>query len=61
MHELLHIGILATTVLGAGSLALLVLWPALFDRPLPGPARLVSAAAVALAGVLFLLEWRVVH
>ena len=61
MHQLLHIGVLASTILGAGSLALLVLWPALFDAPLPSATRLIALGAVALAAVLFLLEWRVVH
>ncbi len=61
MHEALHISILATTILGAASLALLVLWPALFDSPLPPLARGTALAAVALAAVLFLVEWRLVH
>ena len=61
MHEALHVAVLASTILGAGGLALLVLWPALFDSPLPALARGVAMGAVALAGVLFLLEWRVVH
>lgn len=61
MHEVLHVSILAATILGAASLALLVLWPALFDSPMPSLARYVALGAVGLAGVLFLLEWRVVH
>ena len=61
MHELLHVGVLGSTVLGAGSLALLVLWPALFEAPLPRGARILAGAAVAVASVLFLVEWQVVH
>ena len=60
-HRLLHIGILASTVLGAGSLALLVLWPALFDASLPRGAQALAGVAVLVAGVLFLVEWRLVH
>ena len=60
-HKLLHIGILASTVLGAGSLALLILWPALFDSPLPKATQAVAGAAAAVAALLFLVEWRLVH
>jgi hypothetical protein len=61
MHELLHIAVLASTVLGAATLALMVLWPALFDSPMPRTARRIAGGTIALAGVLFLVEWRVVH
>ena len=61
MHEVLHVGILGFTVLGAASLALMVLWPALFDSPMPRTARGAAGIAVAAAALLFLLEWRVVH
>ena len=60
-HELLHVAILASTIMGAAGLALLVLWPLLFEiRP---SARTVAAliAGVAVAGVLLLVEWRLVH
>lgn len=61
MHEVLHVAVLGFTILGAATLALLVLWPALFDSPMPSAARGVAAASVVVAGVLFLVEWRVVH
>lgn len=61
MHEVLHVSILASTVLGAGALALLVLWPALFDGPMPPLARGLAGVAVGLAALLFLVEWRLVH
>ena len=61
MHELLHVSILATTILGAASLVLLLLWTVLFDSPMPGLARGVAVGAVAVAGALFLVEWRLVH
>ena len=61
MHELLHIAVLASTVLGAATLALVVLWPALFDSAMPPLARRIAAGTIVLAGALCLLEWRVVH
>lgn len=60
-HRLLHLGILVSTILGAGTLALLVLWPALFDSTLPRATQAAGGAAVVVAGVLFLVEWRLVH
>ena len=61
MHELLHIGILASTLLGAAGLVLLVLWPLFADQPLPGPTKLALGALIGLGAVLFLVEWRFVH
>lgn len=61
MHEGLHVAILVTTVAGVAGLALLVLWPLVADATLPRGSRAVLGALVVAAGVLFLLEWRVVH
>jgi hypothetical protein len=61
MHRLLHIAILSSTIMGGAGLALLVLWPVLFDTPLAGITRSILLASVLVAGVLFVLEWRVVH
>ena len=61
MHELLHVAILVTTVAGVAGLALLVLWPLVAEAPLPPASRGLLGALVVIAGVLFLLEWRVVH
>ncbi len=61
MHELLHVAILVVTVLGAGGLALLVVWRPLFDRPLPPGTRRGLIALTGLALALLLVEWRVVH
>lgn len=61
MHNLLHVTILTSTIFGAVSLALLLLWPLIFDVPLPRATRAIAGGSVALAGVLFLLEWQVVH
>lgn len=60
-HRLLHIGILASTILGAGSLAVLVMWPVLFDSSLPKATQAVAGGAVVIAAGLFLVEWRLVH
>jgi hypothetical protein len=61
VHKLLHIAILSSTILGAAGLALLVLWPMIFEGPLEGITRSILLASVLVAVVLFLLEWRVVH
>ena len=61
MHEVLHLAILASTLLGAAGLVVLVLWPLVADSPLPMPTRWALAALVALGAVLLLLEWRIVH
>ena len=61
MHELLHVSILASTILGAASLALLLLWTSLFDSPMPPLARGVALGVVGAAGALFLVEWQVIH
>ncbi len=61
MHEVLHIGILASTLLGAAGLVLLVLWPLFADQPLPGATKLVLASLIGVGAILFMVEWRVVH
>jgi hypothetical protein len=61
MHEVLHIGILASTLLGAAGLVLLVLWPLFSDQPLPRATRLALAGLIGLGAILFLVEWRLVH
>lgn len=61
MHELLHISILVSTLLGAAGLALLVLWPLVADSQLPAATRRVLIGLVALGALLLLVEWRFVH
>ncbi len=61
MHQLLHVGILASTIMGVAALALLVLWSVIFDTPLIGKTKALLVASIGIAGFLFLLEWRVVH
>ncbi|MDQ3941083.1 MAG: hypothetical protein M3238_07025 [Actinomycetota bacterium] len=60
-HEVLHIAVLSSTIMGAAGLALLVLWPVIFETR-PAPTTIAAlVASVALAGLLFLVEWLVVH
>ena len=61
MHQVLHIGILASTLLGAAGLILLVLWPFVSDAPLPEVTKRALAALVVVAAGLLLFEWRYVH
>jgi hypothetical protein len=60
-HQLLHIAILTSTLMGAAALAMFLLWNTIFDSPLPRATRVVAVVAVLLAGALYLVEWRVVH
>lgn len=61
MHELLHIAILTSTLLGAAAILLLILWPLLAEQPLGGPTRAVLWLLIGLGATLFLVEWRWVH
>ena len=61
MHELLHLAILSSTLLGAAGSVLLVAWPLFAESPLPATTRWGLAALVGVAAVLLLVEWRFVH
>ncbi len=61
MHDVLHIAILASTVMGGAGLALLVLWPVIFEAAPSETTRAILLGTVATAGLLFLVEWRLVH
>lgn len=61
MHQLLHISILVSTLLGAAGLALLVLWPLVADSQLPVATRNALIGLAALGAALLLVEWRFVH
>lgn len=61
MHELLHIGILISSLLGAAGLVLLVAWPLFADQPLPGPTKALLGVLIGAGTLLFLVEWRWVH
>jgi hypothetical protein len=60
-HQVLHVAILASTLMGAGGLVLLVIWPLVSETPLPSVTRNILAGIVILAILLLGLEWRVVH
>ena len=61
MHELLHVAVLVSTLGGAASLAILVLWPLVADSPMPSATAWILTGVVALAALVLLLEWRIVH
>lgn len=61
MHELLHVAVLLSTLCGAASVLLVVLWPLMAEKPLPGPTRTVMGVLIALAVASLVLEWIVVH
>ena len=63
MHDVWHITVLAATLFAGAGLVILLLGPLVFERPPPGLRRVrpVVAALVAMAAVLVLLEWTVVH
>jgi hypothetical protein len=61
VHEALHVAILATTLIGAAGLAMFLMWPVIFDAPLPPATKRVLLALVGLGLLLFLVEWLLVH
>ncbi|HEV3473732.1 MAG TPA: hypothetical protein VG408_11135 [Actinomycetota bacterium] len=63
MHEVWHVLVLLSTLVGAAGLAVLLLGPLVFDDPPAGfrTARPFVIGAVAFAGLLLVLEWRGVH
>lgn len=62
-HEVWHVVVLASTLLGAAAAALLLLAPLLFEETPAGLARArpLVIGLVVLAGVILLLEWVAVH
>jgi hypothetical protein len=61
LHQVLHIAILVSTLLGAAGVAIYVFWPILFEDPMPAPARNGLLGIVFVAVILLLVEWRIVH
>jgi hypothetical protein len=61
VHQALHVAILATTLIGAAGLAMVLLWPAIFDAPLTPATRRILLALVGVGLLLFLVEWLLVH
>lgn len=62
-HEVWHVTVLASTLLGAGGLGLLLLAPLLFEETPPGlaKARPLVVVLVAVAAIVLILEWLAVH
>jgi hypothetical protein len=61
VHEALHVAVLVSTLAGAASLALLIVWPLVGGSPLPRATAYVLGGVVLLAAVLLIVEWQVVH
>ena len=60
-HDLLHVAVLTSTILGAAGIAVAAVWPLVSDSPLPARGRNLALGGAALAALLVLVEWRVVH
>lgn len=62
-HEIWHVTVLASTLLGAAGAGLLLLAPLLFEETPAGLARArpLVVGLVALAALVLLLEWLAVH
>ena len=62
-HEIWHVTVLATTLLGGAAAVLLVLAPLLFEETPAGlaKARPFVIGLVALAALVLILEWLAVH
>lgn len=63
IHDLWHLAVLGSTLLGAAGAAIVLLAPLLFDTLPPGliTARLPVVGLIALAALLLLGEWLIVH
>ena len=62
-HDIWHLVVLGSTLMGAAGLAILALSPLIFEEPPPGLQRFrpLVGGLVALAAVLLLVEWLGVH
>jgi hypothetical protein len=62
-HDLWHLVVLGSTLMGAAGLAILVLAPLVFDEPPPGlqRAKPLIWALVGVAAFLLAAEWLGVH
>jgi hypothetical protein len=62
-HELWHVVVLVSALLGAGGAVLLALSSVVFDTPPPGlsKARPLVIALIACAAAIVLAEWLIVH
>jgi len=62
-HDLWHLLVLGSTLIGAAGLAILLLAPLVFEEPPPGlrQARPLIGGLIALAALLLAVEWLGVH
>jgi hypothetical protein len=62
-HEIWHVTVLASTLLGGAAVVLLALAPILFESTPAGLARArpLVIGLVVLAAVVLILEWLAVH
>ena len=62
-HDLWHLVVLGSTLMGAAGLAILLLAPLVFEEPTPGlrQARPLVGGLVAVAAILLVVEWLGVH
>ena len=62
-HDLWHLLVLGSTLMGAAGLAILLLSSLVFEEPPPGlrQARPLVAGLIALAALLLAVEWLGVH
>ena len=62
-HNLWHLIVLGTTLMGAAGLGIVLLAPLVFDEPPPGLVRFRSyvLGLIGLAAVLLGVEWLAVH
>jgi hypothetical protein len=61
MHEVLHVAILVSVLVGAGTVVVMLAWPLFAEAPLP-PATRRALGGVGVVGLLLLLvEWGFVH
>lgn len=63
IHEIWHVAVLASTLLGAAGIGLLVLAPLLFEETPRGlaKARPLVIGLVVVAAIVLVLEWVAVH
>jgi hypothetical protein len=62
-HELWHVFVLSSTLLGGAGAAILLLSSLVFEEPPPGlrRGRWAVAGLICLAGLVLIAEWLVVH
>ena len=62
-HDLWHLVVLGSTLMGAAGLAILLLVPLVFEEPPPGvgAARPYVAGLILIAAGLLALEWLGIH